>query len=96
MKAVKVPQHLDLGDVVAFGLGASDLVCVVGGVAIGWWLYLALPDPFVVRLAVAAPAAILGFALGIPRLGERALREWAWLVVAYALRARILVTGDPQ
>ena len=35
-----------------------------------------------------------GFALGIPRLRERALREWVWLVGAYVLRARVLVTGD--
>jgi hypothetical protein len=96
VKAVRVPQHLDLDDVVAFGLGLSDLVCVVGGVAIGWWLCLAVPDPFALRIVAAAPAAILGFALGIPRLGERPLREWVWVLLAFALRARVLVTGVPQ
>jgi hypothetical protein len=94
MKAVKVPQHLDLNDVVAFGLGASDLVCVVTGVALGWWLYLAVPDPFALRVVTAVPAVALGFAFGIPRLRERALREWVWLVGAYVLRARVLVSGD--
>jgi hypothetical protein len=92
--AVKVPQHLDLDDVVAFGLGASDLVFVVAGVALGWWLYLAVPDPFALRVVVAAPAATLGSAFGIVRVNERALREWVWLLGAYVVRARVLVTGD--
>jgi len=94
VETVKVPQHLDLEDVVAWGLGASDLVCVVVGVAVGWWLYVALPDPFPLRVGVAAPAVIAGFAFGIPRVGGRAFREWVWLAAVYVLRARVLVTGD--
>jgi hypothetical protein len=94
VEAVRVPQHLDLEDVVAFGLGASDLFFVVSGAALGWWLYLALPEPFALRVGVAAPAATLGLALGIPRIGGRALREWVWIAARYLLRPRVLVTGD--
>lgn len=96
MRAVKVPQHLELNDVVAWGLGTGDLACVVGGVALGWWLYLVLPDPVALRVGAAAPPAVAGFALGIARFGERHLREWLWLSAAYLLRVRVLVTGDPQ
>ena len=94
MEAVRVPQHLELNDVVAWGLETTDLVCVVSGAAVGWWLYLAMPDPFLLRIAAAAPAVILGFALGIVRVGERALREWLWLVASFLLRVRVLVSGD--
>jgi hypothetical protein len=94
VEAVRVPQHLELNDVVAWGLETTDLVCVVSGAAVGWWLYLAIPDPFALRVVVAAPAVILGFAFGVVRLGERALREWLWLVARYVLRARVLVSGD--
>ena len=94
MEAVRVPQHLELNDVVAWGLETTDLVCVVSGAAVGWWLYLAMPDPFLLRIAAAAPAVILGFAFGIVRVGERALREWLWLVASFLLRVRVLVSGD--
>jgi hypothetical protein len=94
LEAVKVPQHLDLEDVVAFGLGASDLFFVVTGVALGWWLYLVMPEPLALRLGTAAPAATAGFALGVPRVGGRALREWVWIAAAYVLRPRVLVSGD--
>ena len=94
MEAVRVPQHLELNDVVAWGLETSDLVFVVSGAAVGWWLYLALPDPFALRVGVAAPVVILGFVFGILRLDERALREWLWLVASFLLRARVLVSGD--
>jgi len=94
VEAVRVPQHLELNDVVAWGLETSDLVFVVSGAAVGWWLYLALPDSFALRVGVAAPVVILGFAFGILRLDERALREWLWLVASFLLRARVLVSGD--
>ena len=32
---VSVPQHLELDDVVAWGLGATDLLCVAAGCAAG-------------------------------------------------------------
>ncbi len=91
MDAVKVPQHLDLSDVIAFGLGAVDLLCVACGATLGWWLYLALPGEPLLRAAVAAPFAAAGLALGVVRIGELTLREWALVVLAYARRPRRLV-----
>ena len=38
-----MPQHLELDDVIAFGLGATDLLCVLAGCVVAWWLYLAVP-----------------------------------------------------
>lgn len=93
MEAAKVPQHLELEDVIAFGLGPTDLLCVVGGGVLGWWLYLALPGEPVLRAIAAGPAALVGIALGVLRIGELALREWLGIAVGYALRPRVLVTG---
>ena len=90
--AVAVPQHLDLEDVVAWGLGPTDLLCVVGGVALGWWLDLRIGDPLVLQLAVAAPPALVGIACGIVRIGERSLRAWIGLVLGYLVRPRVLRT----
>lgn len=91
MDAVKVPQHLDLSDVIAFGLGSLDLLCLAVGATLGWWLYVALPGEPLLRAAAAAPFAAAGLALGVVRIGELSLREWAALVVAYARRPRRLV-----
>lgn len=91
MDAVKVPQHLDLADVIAFGLGAVDLLCLAGGALAGWWLYLALPGDVLLRAAAAAPFVLAGLALGVVRIGELALRDWATLVIAYTRRPRLLV-----
>lgn len=88
---MRVPQHLDLQDVVAWGLGALDLLYVVGGLVVAWWLYLAVPDAPVVQVGVAAPVAIAGFACGVVRVGEVALRDWLAIAFAYALRPRVLV-----
>ena len=89
-----MPQHLELEDVVAWGLSATDLLCVVAGAAAGWWLYLALPGEPALRVVGAAPAAFLGLAVGVLRLGELALRDWLALATAYAMRPRVLVTGE--
>jgi hypothetical protein len=87
----KVPQHLDLQDVIAWGLGAVDLLCVVGTLTVGWWLYLALPGDPVPRIVVVAPLALAGLACGVVRSGDRALREWLAIGLAFALRSRVLV-----
>ncbi len=92
MEPVRVPQHLDLVDVVAWGLGAVDLLCVVAGVTTAWWLYLELPGDPAIRAAVAAPLALVGLACGVVRVGELPLREWLALAAAYVLRPRLLVT----
>jgi hypothetical protein len=94
VEAVRVPQHLDLEDVVAWGLSATDLVFTVGGAALAWWLYLVTPGPLLLRVIVAAPAALAGLALGVPRLAERPLRQWLWIALAFALRPRLFVSGE--
>jgi hypothetical protein len=94
MEPVKVPQHLEVADVVAWGLSVSDLVCVVGGCALGWWLYLAAPEPLALRVVVALLPPIVGVAVGIPRVGDRAAREWLAIIAAFLIRARVLVSGD--
>jgi hypothetical protein len=92
VESVAVPQHLDLEDVVAWGLSATDLLFAVAGVAIGWWLALRTSDALGLELAVGAPPALLGLALGGIRLGERSLRSWSALALRYAIRPHRLLT----
>jgi len=91
---VTVPQHLELEDVIAWGLGPLDLLCVVAGAVVSWWLYLALPDAASpLRVAFVTPPALAGAALGTLRVGGLAVRQWLVIAFAYVLRPRILVTG---
>ena len=93
MDAVRVPQNLELQDVIAWGLGATDLVCVVVGAVIAWWLYLTLPGDPVLRALAACPIAIVAAAVGLVRVGELPLRGWLLTVAAFALRRRLFVSG---
>ena len=90
---MKVPQHLELEDVIAWGLEAVDLMWVAAGAAAGWWLYAYLPADLDVRIAAAMPFAIAGLALGIVRIGDLGLRDWIALAVRFALRPRVLLVG---
>ncbi len=92
-ESVKVPQHLELTDVVAWGLGAIDLLCVLLGGAGAWWLYLAVPGELALRVTCAALPAGVGLALAIIRTPGGSLREWAFVFVRYLARRRALVTG---
>jgi hypothetical protein len=93
VEAVKVPQYLELEDVVAWGLGAADLLCAMAGAVVGWWLYLTLPGDAVLRVIAATFVAVIGLAFGVVRIGEVALRDWLAMAAAYALRPRVFVTG---
>lgn len=93
---MKVPQHLELEDVIAWGLEAVDLMWVAAGAAAGWWLYAYVPADLDVRIAAATPFAIAGLALGVVRFGDLALRDWIALAVHYALRPRVLVVGGER
>ncbi len=84
MEPVKVPQHLELDDVIAWGLEAVDLIWVASG---------ATAD---VRIFAAAPFAIVGLALGVLRFGGLALRDWIALAADYALRPHVLLLGGEQ
>jgi hypothetical protein len=96
VEPVKVPQHLELEDVIAWGLEAVDLMWVAAGAAAAWWLYAYLPADLDVRIAAATPVVIAGLALGTLRIGDLALREWIALAAHFALRPRrLLVGGEP-
>ncbi len=82
-----MPQNLELEDVIAWGLGAVDLMCVAAGAAAGWWLF---------RVGAAIPLAVVGLGLGVMRFGDLALRDWVTLAVQYALRPRRLLVGGGQ
>lgn len=89
-----MPQHLELGDVIAFGLGALDLTFLAAGCVLGWWCALAVANALVVRLVVASPFVLGGILLGVARVDERPCRTWLVLAFEYASRARVLVTGS--
>ena len=96
MEPVKVPQNLELEDVIAWGLGAVDLMCVAAGVAAGCWLFEFLPGDLDIRVGAAIPLAVVGLGLGVMRFGDLALRDWVTLAVQYALRPRRLLVGGGQ
>lgn len=93
VETVKVPQHLELEDVVAWGLGVGDLLFVLAGAGAGWWLYLAIPGDVLVRVGMGAPAVIAGICMGALRLGDTSLRDWLVIATRYARRPRVLLTG---
>jgi len=88
MEPVKVPQNLELKDVLVWGLGAGDLVCLAVAGVVAWWLYLAVPAMMPVRLAVVAPVVSVGLILALGRLGDLTAREWVSVLVAFARRPR--------
>ena len=88
-----MPQHLELEDVIAWGLGAVDLMCVAVGAAAGWWLYAYIPADLDIRVAAATPFAVAGLALGVVRVGDLPLRDWIALAMQYAMRPRRLLVG---
>jgi hypothetical protein len=93
MDPVKVPQHLDLTDVLVFGLSAIDLLCLAAGGFLAWWLYLSLPWSVQLRVFAVVPFAALGALFGLGRLGELTAREMAWAVAGYLRRPRLRLYG---
>ena len=92
MESVSVPQHLELEDVIAWGLSATDLLFVAAGVAMAWWLYLVVPGAFALRVMVSAPLGLIGLSLGMLRLGDLAIRNWLVIAATFGARPRVLVT----
>jgi hypothetical protein len=88
MEPVKVPQNLDLKDVLVWGLGAMDLLCLAVAGVCGWWLYMAVPAPLVARVAAASPVFAMGLLLGMGKVAGRPLREWLTVVAGYLQRPR--------
>jgi hypothetical protein len=96
VEPVRVHQHLELDDVLAFGMGAVDLVLLGAGVLIAAWLYVRLGGPVVVRLTICLPAVGGGVLMGPARIGATSVREHALSAVAYLGRPRLRVyQGDP-
>ena len=93
-ESVKVPQHLELTDVVAWGLGTADLACVLLGGASAWWLYLAVPGEVLIRVACSALPAGVGLAFAVVRTPGGPLRDWALTFVRYMHRRGALLTGS--
>jgi len=93
MEPVKVPQHLELEDQIAWGLSAVDLLHVALGGLLAWWLYLFLPAPAPMRIAAAVAVALLASILGAGRLGEMRLRGWGQILGAYLGRPRRRLYG---
>lgn len=92
MKPVKVPQHLDLEDVLAWGLGAVDLLYLAVAGLIAWWLWMSISLlPF--RLAAVTPVVLIGALLGPGSFQERALRDWLVTLATYRARPRRRVFG---
>ena len=88
MEPVKVPQHLEIEDVLVWGLSATDLLWLAGGLLAGWWIDLNLLAPLPLQLAAAALPSITGAALGPCRFAERPLRAWVAELLGFVLRPR--------
>jgi hypothetical protein len=84
-----VPQHLDLGDVLVFGLGAVDLLCIGVGGFVAWWLYLTVPGSFGLKGAISAPFIALGALFGLGRLGDQTARDFGLALAGYLARPRL-------
>jgi PrgI family protein len=93
MHTAKVPQNLELDDVVAWGLGATDLLCLIAGAVVSWWLYLAAPGELATRVVLAAPGVVVGLAVGVVQVDGRSLREWLIVASAFLARPRVLLVG---
>ncbi len=93
IESVKVPQNLELTDVVAWGLGTADLACVLIGGASAWWLYLAIPGELLIRVVSATLPATVGLALAVVRTPSGPLRDLVLIFARYVGRRGALVTG---
>ena len=93
MDPVRVPQHLDLDDVLVFGLGAIDLLCLAVGGFVAWWLYLSVPGAIELRVGLAAPFLLSGVLFSLGRLGDETAREFALALSAYLRRPRLRLYG---
>jgi hypothetical protein len=76
---------------VAFGLTATDLVCLGSGVVVGAWVHLHVHAVIQLRVALSLPPVALGSLLGLGRLGDLTARGLAVSLARYLLRPRRLV-----
>ena len=90
---MKVPQHLEIRDLIAWGMTATDLVSIALSALVAWSIYLRLPGPAPLRVVVAAPAVLIGVVLGPAGYAERSIREWLLASLGYLRRPRLRVYG---
>ncbi len=89
MESVNVPQHLELDDVLAFGIGAIDLVVLGASGLIAAWLYVrAGLLPISLRVGLGLMLVGAGTVLGPARFGGRPVREIALAAVEFVRRPR--------
>ena len=93
MKPAKVPQHIDLEDVLLWGLGAVDLLFAAAAGVMAWWLWIDVPL-MSVRIAVVAPVVMFGVVLGPGTFQDRPIRDWLVILLRYRARPRRRVFGD--
>ncbi len=93
MSPVKVPQNLDLEDVLVWGLGAVDLLVLATAGLIVWWLWVAIPSA-PIRVAAVTPIVLVAALLGPGSFQGRTLRDWLVTLARYKARPRRRVFGE--
>ena len=91
MGPVRIPQHLELEDLLIWRLGAADLAFVGSGALVAWWMYLSIPGAIGVRLCLVAPVLAITCLLGMARCDGSSVRSWLVLVLGYLARPRLRV-----
>lgn len=75
------------------GLSAVDLLSLLCGSILGWWLYVALPIDVAPRAVLAGASIVVGSFFGLARSDGRSARTWAVVLVAFLARPRVLRSG---
>ena len=89
MESVRVPQHLELEDVLAFGMGAVDLVLLGASALLAAWFYMrATLAPVELRVVLGFLVLGTGGLLGPARLAGVPIRELGLAALAFLKRPR--------
>ena len=95
----EIPTHLNVEDRAFFGLSVRQLMEVIVGLSTSYWLWNQWPDlaPSL-RLGLAGACFVIAAALALVRPAGRALEEWAFLVLHYALtpKASVWCSREPD
>ena len=82
----EIPTHLNVEDKAFFGLSVRQLMEVIVGLSTSYWLWNQWPElaPSV-RLGLAGACLVVTAALALVRPAGRALEEWVFVVLHYAV-----------
>ncbi len=88
----EIPTHLNVEDKAFFGLSVRQLMEVIVGLSTSSWLWNQWPDlaPSL-RLGLAGACLVIAAALALVRPAGRALEEWVFVVLHYALTPKASV-----